>query len=81
MNNGAYPEKIFITGADTDCCVLTIATALFEHNIKPVVLTRYCDSNGGSVSHEAGIACMTRLIGEEQLVDKEITGPEELETL
>ncbi len=81
MNNGAYPEKIFITGADTDCCVLTIATALFEHNIKPVVLTRYRDSNGGSVSHEAGTACMTRLIGEEQLVDKEIIGPKEFETL
>lgn len=72
LNDGKYPERIFIVGADTDCCVLTIATALFENNIRPIVLTNYCSSNGGNLSHEAGILCMKRLIGKNQLIDIEI---------
>ncbi len=72
MNEGKYPKKIFIVGADTDCCVLTIATSLFEYNIRPVVLTKYCSSNGGCESHQAGLICLRRLIGEKQLIDKEI---------
>ena len=72
LNEGKYPEKVLIVGADTDCCVLTTATTLFEHNIRPVVLTSYCASNGGDKSHEAGILCMKRLIGKGQLVDIEI---------
>lgn len=72
LNEGKYPEKVFIVGADTDCCVLTTATTLFEHNIRPVVLTSYCASNGGDKSHEAGVLCMKRLIGKGQLVDIEI---------
>lgn len=67
LNEGVYPEKIFIAGVDTDCCVLTIATSLYENNIRPIVLTQYIDSNGGSKSHEAGLLCMKRLIGEKQL--------------
>lgn len=78
LNDGVYPEKIFIAGADTDCCVLTIATALFECNIRPIVLTKYCDSNGGPVSHEAGITCMKRLIGEGQIIDNDICCAEDL---
>lgn len=69
LNDGTTPEKVFIVGADTDCCVLITATSLFEHNIRPVVLTNYCASNGGDASHEAGLLCMKRLIGEKQLVD------------
>lgn len=72
LNGGEYPEKVFVVGADTDCCVMTIATALFENNIRPVVLTYYCDSNGGPDSHRAGITCLERLIGAGQLVDKEL---------
>lgn len=64
---GIFPEKLFVAGADTDCCVLKIAADLFENNIRPVVLTNYFDSNGGSESHLAGITCMKRLIGEKQL--------------
>lgn len=78
LNDGIFPEKIFVVGADTDCCVLTIATALFEHNIRPIILTNYCDSNGGPSSHEAGIICLKRLIGEKQLSNKEILSIEDL---
>ena len=69
LNEGVYPEKIFVVGVDTDCCVLTIATSLYENNIRPVVLTQYVGSTGGNKSHEAGLLCMKRLIGEKQLSD------------
>lgn len=81
LNDGKYPEKIFIVGADTDCCVLTIATNLFENNIRPIVLTKYCDSNGGPDSHNAGLLCMKRLVGEKQLVDIDITPNTNLDIL
>lgn len=81
LNDGQYPQKLFIVGADTDCCVLTIATALFEHNIRPIVLTGYVDSNGGPESHRAGLLVLRRLIGEGQLVDIDPTSKEELERL
>ncbi len=70
LNDGEFPKHVFIVGADTDCCVLTTATAIFEYNIRPIVLTAYCDSNGGSESRKAGITCMKRLIGEKQLIEK-----------
>ena len=81
LNNGMYPEKVFVIGADTDCCVMAIATALFENNIRPVVLTRYVDSNGGPESHKAGLLVMKRLIGEGQLVDADPLSKEELDNL
>ena len=67
LNEGIYPEKVFIIGVDTDCCVLAIATSLYENNIRPIVLTQYVGSTGGNKSHEAGLLCMKRLIGEKQL--------------
>ena len=76
-----YPKKVFIIGADTDCCVMMIATALFEINIRPIVLTKYVDSNGGPESHKAGLLVMKRLIGEKQLVDTDPILKEDLVNL
>lgn len=70
LNDGQFPQQVYLAGVDTDCCVLSIATSLFEHNIRPVVLTKYCASNGGIEAHNAGILCMKRLIGDTQLVDE-----------
>ena len=81
LNGGIYPEKVFVIGVDTDACVLTIATTLFENNIRPIVLTKYCYSNGGESSHKAGILSMKRLIGERQLVDIEPTLKDELNNI
>lgn len=78
LNDGVYPTEVFIVGVDTDCCVLSTATGLFESNIRPIVLTEYCDSNGGQASHDAGLLCMKRLIGEKQLVNKAILTKEDL---
>lgn len=81
LNDGDFPEKLFVAGVDTDCCVLKTATDLFEYNIRPVVLTHYCGSNGGPESHTAGITCMKRLIGEKQLYSGEIHSADDLSSL
>lgn len=63
--------EVYLVGIDTDCCVLTTAISLFEHNIRPVVLEYYCSSNGGSKSHAAALTVLGRTIGEDQI----FTGP------
>ena len=78
LNEGIIPNHIFICGIDTDCCVLKIATDLFEKGIMPIVLTSYCASNGGEESHRAGIKVMSRLIGKKALIDNEITSIDNL---
>lgn len=60
-------SEAYISGIDTDCCVLATAISLFEHNIRPIVLSRYCASNGGIVSHQAAITVLERTIGLEQI--------------
>ncbi len=81
LNDGVFLEKVFVVGVDTDCCVMMLATALFEYNIRSIVLTKYCASNGGTESHNAGKTCMKRLIGEKQLIQEEITSVEDLEAI
>lgn len=75
------PFRIFLVGCDTDCCVLSIATELFENGIRPIVLSSYCASNGGKVSHLSGLTCLKRLIGEKQISDIELTNDSKLEQL
>lgn len=78
MNDGRYPEQIFLAGVDTDSCVMATAIDLFENNIRPIVLTDYCASNGGEEVHKAAITCMRRLIGERQLKKGRITERKDL---
>lgn len=77
-NDGIMPTKIYLCGMDTDCCVLTISTALFENNIRPIVLTKYCSSNGGLESHKSGLVCLRRIIGKKQLLEKNIESKNDL---
>lgn len=81
INDGIKPTHVFIAGADTDCCVLKIATDLFEKGIWPIVLTDYCNSNGGPKSHEAGKLVLTRLIGKSCLVEGKLSSKEQLDML
>lgn len=73
LNDGRYPEELFLVGVDTDGCVLATAIDLFENNIRPIVLTDYCASNGGEEVHTAAITCMKRLIGTRQIKEGNIT--------
>lgn len=77
-NNSNMPKHIFICGIDTDCCVLKVATDLFEQGVMPIVLSHYCDSNGGPRYHEAGILAMERLLGKKSIVSNKISSKEEL---
>lgn len=81
INDQKVPTHVFVCGADTDCCVLKIATDLFEQNIMPIVLTDYCSSNGGDESHKAGILAMNRLIGKKSLVSGEIIQKSDIENI
>jgi len=62
---------ISLAGVDTNCCVLASAISAFENSIKTEVLEHYCASNGGAVSHEAGIECLKWIIGENAIVYEE----------
>lgn len=81
LNEGRIPEQVFLMGIDTDCCVLKIATDLFELGIRPIVLTQYCNSNGGEQSHLAGLTCLRRFIGKQQIVDGTINTKVELDSI
>lgn len=59
--------EVYIAGIDTDCCVLTTAVGLFENNIRPIVLEKYCASNGGENSHQSAITVLKRTIGIQQI--------------
>ncbi|WP_051271086.1 isochorismatase family cysteine hydrolase [Shimazuella kribbensis] len=65
-------EKVFILGMDTDCCVLKTAVDLFENHIHPIVLAHYSASNGGKVSHDAGVKVLERLIGRHNTIHSEV---------
>lgn len=67
--------EAYIAGIDTDCCVLTTAITLFEHNIRPIVLEQYCASNGGNVSHQAAVTVLERTIGKDQIMFEYYTRP------
>lgn len=75
------PTHVFICGADTDCCVLKTAVDLFEQGIMPLVLTEYCDSNGGPESNKAGILAMSRLNGKKSLVSEKISSRNQLDKI
>ena len=68
LNKGYIPEKVYLCGLDTDACVLATAIGLFEHGIAPIVLKDYCFSTGGKQYHKAGLKCLERIIGKDQIL-------------
>lgn len=81
INNQIHPSHVYLAGVDTDCCILAFAIFLFEHSIRPIVLTDYCASSGGPEYHMAGLTCMKRLIGKNQLMSVRVTNREDLAKL
>lgn len=80
-NGGTLPSVVYVLGADTDCCVQTIAVSLFEHDIRPIVLQAYCASNGGQVSHEAGLTTLKRTIGAAGIIPEPIESREQIDQI
>ena len=60
--------EIFLTGIDTDCCILKTAADFFELNMDAKVLSYYTASNGGKESCYAATRVMKRMIGEGQII-------------
>ena len=62
------PQAIYLAGTDTEACVLASAMAFFEKGIRPRVLVDFCASSGGETVHRAGLLCLERAIGKQNLV-------------
>lgn len=52
-----------ICGLDTDACVMAALFSLWDHNIRPVVLSAYCTSSGGEAFHRVALDLMLRQFG------------------
>ena len=61
-------EEVHVCGIDTDACVSVTAVGLFEHGIRPVVISDACASHGGSEYHNAALKILRRLIGRNQII-------------
>lgn len=79
VNGGELPEHVFVIGYDTECCVLTTATDLFEMGVRPIVLTQYCGSHDGERYHQAGITSLEHLIGPKFLIGEKLETKEDVE--
>lgn len=81
LNYGEKPDRVFLAGVDTDCCVLATAIGLFDNGIRPIVLKNYCASNGGTGYHVAGSFCLERLLGKGSVYDKKIKSADDFNKL
>ena len=61
-------EEVAICGIDTDACVTQCAVDLFQHGIRPVLLSEACASHAGAEYHDAALRILARLIGKKQIV-------------
>ena len=59
---------LYITGMDTESCVLATALNAFEAGLTPWLVTDACASHAGPAAHEAGLLVTGRLIGIRQLI-------------
>jgi nicotinamidase-related amidase len=66
-------EHLWISGLDTESCVLATALSAFEAGFIPWVLTDACASHAGPAVHDAGLLVMSRNLGAAQLVTTALT--------
>jgi nicotinamidase-related amidase len=60
--------NLWISGLDTDSCVLATAVGAFDADLTPWLLTDACASHAGPAAHAAGLLVAGRNIGAAQLV-------------
>ena len=72
LENGNLPSQVFLSGMDTDGCVLATALDFFEDGIRPIVLANYCGSTGGKECHLAALKTLERPIGRNNIVLNQI---------
>ncbi|MCI8285201.1 MAG: cysteine hydrolase [Firmicutes bacterium] len=82
VNDGKLPEYVFVLGFDTECCVLTTATDLFELGVRPILLAEYSGSHDGPKYHNAGLVSLEHLIGPKFIIkDDDIVTQEDIEKI
>ena len=81
LNDGKYPDKIFIAGRHIDNTVLVGAVGLMDANIRPIVLSYYCGSSGYDDDFEAGKRCLCSAIGYNQIFEGVIRNKEQLDKI
>ena len=62
-------DRVYIAGLDSDCCVLKNAADFFDLGYDVTVLMYYTASNGGEDSVKAARTVLSRMIGEDHVVD------------
>ncbi len=60
-------NEVHLCGYDTDACIYKTAMDLIENNIRPVVLSLYCDSENDHY-HKMGIELIKRNIGIKNII-------------
>jgi nicotinamidase-related amidase len=65
-----WPEVI-VCGIATDSCVLATALDLFDHGVRPLVVSDACASHAGKAVHDAGLLVISRNIGIDQVLKSE----------
>lgn len=81
VNDGELPEYVYVLGFDTECCVLTTATDLFEMGIRPLLLEKYSGSHDGPRFHDAGVISMEHLIGPRYIITDMIKNRSDLDAI
>lgn len=56
-------SKVYLTGFNTECCVLTTANSLFDEGIECYVYSDLCASAGCKDLHDCGLKLLKRIIG------------------
>lgn len=59
--------EMHVCGIDTDVCVFSCATDLFQNHIRSVVLKAACGSSAGKEQHEYALRTLEHLVGDEQI--------------
>lgn len=72
IGNGNLPSQVFLSGIDTDGCVLATALDFFEDGIRPILLANYCGSTGGKECHLAALKTLERPIGRNNIILNQI---------
>jgi len=67
-------KTVGICGLDTDACVMAAVFALWDAEIRPIILSEYCASSGGVQFHQAALDLMLRQFGAQSVLRGKIQG-------
>ena len=69
---GIGAREVHVCGIATEACVLKTAIDLFEADIRPRIIRELCASDQDVYYHDAGLALLTKLIGRDCIVERQM---------